>query len=501
MLFLIIVQLYSVPIVLKVLGVSDYGLYNVVGGLVTLFSFIGGSLASGSQRFMAYAIGRNDNAELKKIFNTTITLYLIFSIVAILILETIGLWFLNHKIDIAPDRLYAAKWVFQLSLLTFVVNLVSIPYNSAVIAHEKMSIYAYISILECILKLLIAITLPYFFTDKLITYALLLCIISIFIRFIYQIYCRSQFIECKKVKLSIKSNISKNLLTYSGWNVVGSFALILRQQGINIVINLFFGTLLNAAHSIAQQVSGVLSQFINNVYVATRPQITKLFAIEQYADMWDLTFRSSKLVFFLASYLCIPLLLEIETILQIWLRNVPTYSSQIAFLMIITLLIETLVNQIIGVFQAANKIKTYQLFSSTILLMNVPASYCILTISFNNPLIPYIISCIISLVYITSILIIAKKEIHLDIKKYVVEIIAKDIEVFSLAFTLSFICIRMIPPSILRLILTIIIATIITTIIIWIIGLDSLEKSYIKNFLLKKYTKYENTKDHSGNRL
>lgn len=483
MLLLIAVQLYTVPIILKSLGVSDFGLYNVVGGVVTLFSFIGVSLASGSQRFMAYALGRGDNDELKRVFDSTFTLYLIFAVIAILFMETIGLWFINYKMDIASDRLYAARWVFQLSLLTFVVNLISIPYNSAVIAHEKMSIYAYVSILECLLKLIIAIMLPRFFGDKLIAYAILLCLVSIIIRVIYQIYCSTRFIECKKISLDIDKKLGKELLAYSGWNVVGSSAMIFRQQGINIVVNLFFGTLLNAAHSIAQQINGVLIQLINNVYVATRPQITKLYASGQYEDMWNLTLRSSKFVFFLALYICVPLLLEIDQLLVLWLNDVPKYTSQISFLMIATLLIETLVNQIIGVFQAANRIKSYQIFSSSILLLNIPLSYLFLRFFLESPLAPYAISCLLSIVYIISILIIAKQEIKIQLRRYISDVIFKDVLVFAISYCLTFILINNISPTIFRIFITIIISVIVTTSTIWFLGLDSLEKSFIKNYI------------------
>ena len=312
--------------------------------------------------------------------------------------------------NIPADRLYAANWVLQLSILAFLINLVSIPYNAAVIAHERMSLYAYISILECGLKLIATIALQYVLLDKLILYAVFICMITVSVRIIYQLYCRKHFEECRHYRFSGQTYMGKDLLAYSGWNMIGAVALISRQQGINIVINLFFGPLLNAAHSIAQHISGVFTQFVNNIYIASRPQITKSYASGQVGEMWKLVFRSSKLAFFLLMLICVPVLIEMDFVLKWWLHDVPTYTVSIARLMILSILIETLGNQVIGVYQAANKIRRYQLYSSTIILFNVPLSYLLLRITPNNPIIPYIVSVSLSILYVFSILWNARRK-------------------------------------------------------------------------------------------
>lgn len=483
MFLLIFVQLYTVPIVLKVLGVEDYGIYNVVGGIVTMFSFIGGSLASGSQRFIAFELGRRDKEKLKKVFDSTVSIYIILAIITAVLLEIVGYWFLNFEMNIPADRMCAANWIFQLSLFTFLINLISIPYNASVIAHERMSLYAYVSILECILKLSAAIALQYILSDRLIAYGLLVFLIAITIRIIYQVYCRKHFEECRHYRFSTTLYQGKELLIYSCWNMIGSVALISRQQGLNIVINLFFGPLLNAAHSIAQQINGVLSQFINNVYTATRSQITKLYALDKKDEMWNLVFKSSKLAFYLIMLISIPAFIEIDKVLDLWLHKVPPYTGDIARLMILAIVVETLSNQVIGVYQAANKIKRYQIHSSIILLLNIPISYIVLKLNSDNPIIPYIVSVSLSVLYVFSILWNARNAIGLDLSGYAKKVLLPDIGVYVIVLGFVYCFSLIIHPSLIRILITVGVTFIISLVAIWTIGLEHSEKTFIKNFI------------------
>ena len=483
---LIVVQLYTVPIILQALGVEDYGIYNVVGGVVTMFSFIGGSLASGSQRFIAFEIGRGDKERLKKIFDTTVTIYLILALAAGFLLEIGGCWFLNTQMNIPQERMYAANWVLQLSILAFLINLVSIPYNAAVIAHERMSLYAYVSIWECVLKLAAAIALQYVMLDKLILYAVFICAITVSVRIIYQLYCWKHFEECRHYRFPRRTYMGKSLLAYSGWNMIGSVALISRQQGINIVINLFFEPVLNAAHSIAQHINGVLSQFVNNIYIASRPQITKLYASGQTGEMWLLVFRSSKLAFYLLMLICIPALVEMDTVLKWWLHDVPAYTVPIARLMIVSLMVETLANQVIGAYQAANKIKRYQLYSSTIILFNIPFSYILLRIIPHAPIVPYIVSVSLSLLYAFSVLWNARQEIGLDLKAYFREVLLADMIVCILATGTVWGIVSLLSPSLPRVFITVLVAFACSAFFIWNIGLNVAERNFAKNIIKQK---------------
>ena len=486
MFLLIIVQLYTVPIILRALGASDYGLYYAVGGIAAMFSFIGGSLSSGSQRFLAYALGKRDIKLLKRTFDTTVSTYIVFAIISFFVLEIGGIWFLNYQMNIPADRLIAANWCYQFSIFAFVVNLMVIPYMATVIVHERMSLFAYLSILECVLKLSVAIALQYILKDKLIVYAILIFVIAGLVQAVYWLYCRFQFAECKNYSFSWSSKTGKELYIYSGWNAVGSLAIISRQHGLNVLINLFFGTILNAAHSIAQQIYGVLTQFVNNLYVATRPQITKFYATGDTVEMWNLVFRSARLAFYLLMLISIPLIIEMNTILKLWLGEVPQYTVEISILMIISMLIETQVNQIIAAFQAANRIKRYQLYSSTILLCNIPVTYWLLRILGDVPLLPYFVSILLSVLYAASILWQAKVEIQLDFKKYITQVIIKLCVVFGVVFFCIYSVSTLMSPSLYRVVCTCLLSVFLIPFIVWLIGLDDVEKAFCVRLLRNK---------------
>ena len=489
MIILILVQLYTVPIVLRNLGLSDYGLYNVIGGVVTMFSFLSGSLTSGTHRYIAYAIGKNDTTLLKNTFNITITIFIAFAIVSFIIVEIFGLWFVNYKMNIPNGRMNAANWILQFSIISFILSIIAIPYRAAIIAHEKMGIYAYVSIAECIAKLGIAISLSYVLFDKLIFYAFLILLVSFSLFSFHQSYCKIKFIECKKLNPTWDAKLGKSLLTYSGWNVIGYTAIIGRSQGSNIIMNLFFGTLLNAAHAISTQINGVITQFINNIYLATRPPITKLYAQNKKVEMWNLIFQSAKIAFYLLTIISVPAIAEIKTILILWLKKAPPYTEQIVIMMIATTLIETLINQLIAAFQAANKIKRYQVYSSTIILLNIPASYLLLKFGLQYALIPYIVSIFLSVLYAISIIWVANKEVGLDVMGFLKKVLIPNISVFILILGIVLFAKTLMAPSMSRIIYTFIISLITSFIIIWAIGLNTVEKQFIKQIVRNKILK------------
>lgn len=492
MLFLMGVQLYCVPVVLKNLGVESYGIYNVVGGIVTLFSFLGVSLASGSQRFIAYALGKNDDVLTKKIFDTTVTIYYGLAIMSILVLDPCCVVFMNKKMVIPAESMFAANVVLHISFASFFISLISIPYNSAIIAHEKMDIYAYVSIIEGILKLVAAMVLCFVESHILIVYAGMILGINIIVRLIYQLYCKVNFDECRKVHFSLDNDVKQQLFGYLSWNVVGAVANILRQQGINIVVNLFFGPVLNAAHAISQQMQGVLNQFINNLYLATRPQLTKKYAAGQTNEMWSLTFFSCKLVFFLLIIIAIPLLIDGAFLLKIWLNDIPAFTFPILRLLIISLLIESLVNPIIGVFQAQNKIKSYQMCSSTILLLIVPISYVFLKFDDTLPLVPYILSMGTSVFFAISILLIASKKIHLDLNFFITRVLVREIVSFFFVFAIVSYTASFFEMSLKRFFVTSSFSVTLTIFAAWFWGMEKNERKKIMNFIYKRI-KHERT--------
>lgn len=488
MILVLAINLLTVRIILKVLGVEDYGIYNVIGGVVTLFSFLSGSLASSTQRFFAYEIGRKDNERLERVFSIITIVYISIAAIVLLLLEIIGYWFLNYKMNIPSERMVAANWVFQFSVITFLINLLIIPYNAAIVAWEKMIFFAYVSIFEAISKLLCVFILLYTPFDRLILYSVLVSLIAISSFFIYYFYCKYKLIGCTFTWF-YDSILCKEILIYSSWNMIGVIAQILRNQGVNITLNLFFSPIVNAAHTVGQQVNGVVSQVINNVYMSTRPQITKYYANENKKEMWELVFNSSKWTYFLLLLLSLPIFWGIDFLLNIWLDEVPPYTSMILRFLLLVLLIETSVNQIMAVSQAANKLRRFQSYSSAILLLNIPISYICLNVV-PCVYIPYIISVILSIIYTISLLLIARTEINLDIKYYIRKIMGKMfiVSLISMIFpSIFYICY---PNSSLKILLTMIISIFSVLFTIWFIGLSLPERKYAKIFFYRNIIRF-----------
>jgi O-antigen/teichoic acid export membrane protein len=303
MLLTMAVSFYTVRVVLDTLGVRDYGIYNVVGGVVTMFSFLSATMASASQRFFAFEIGRKNFEQLKKTFGITMTIYFIIGLVILILAETVGLWFLNTRMTIPLERLEAARWVYQFSILSFMVTMFSIPYNAAIVAHERMNAYAYVSIMEVLLKLGAVYMLVAFSFDKLKLYSILIFVVISITSMTYRIYCRKNFEECR-VSFYWEKGLFKEIVTYSGWNLFGALASIFNNQGINIMLNLFFGPVVNAAQAIAYQINTAINQFVQNFLMAARPQITKYYANGELEQMLKLVFQSSKISFFLLFIMC-----------------------------------------------------------------------------------------------------------------------------------------------------------------------------------------------------
>lgn len=481
-----LLQLYVVPLLLRTLGEVDYGIYNVVAGVVTTLSFISGSLSSGAQRFFAYAMGKGDRRGLANIFSSTMLIYIVTSLVIVLILEAVGVWFLNTKMSIPAERIVAANWVFQFSVMAFAFEIIIIPFRATIIAHERMNVLAYITVGQSILRFAAAVIISFVTFDGLIAYSSFVFIATVIIWLFLLIYCRKSFEECRGFHFHWDSHQGKSLIAYSGWNMIGSLALIMRNQGINILQNVFFGPIINAAHSIAQQVQGVANHFVDNVYVASRPQITKLYSAGKHKEMWDLIFQSAKYAFFLMMFICIPAIIEIDTVLKIWLKEVPEYTGIIAKLLLFSLLVETLVNQLISSFQAANKIKNYQITASVILLLIIPFSYFALKYVGEVVILPYLISLFLSLIYIISIIWNAHVVVGMDVKGFLKNVIFKNLIVAIPTFCISCFFSSLFEPSVWRIIYTTVISSIVSICLIWTLGIDYTEREVFINLIRNK---------------
>ena len=275
MLVTMLMGLYTSRLVLAVLGVEDYGLYNVVGGIVVILSFLNGAMASSTQRYLNVELGKHDKEGLKKVYATSLLIHGGVAIMILILAETIGLWFLNSYMNIVPERMCAANWVYQFSVATFVVSVLSVPYNASIIAHERMSAFAYISVVEAILKLMVALLISHSPIDKLVSYALLMFVMGVILRIVYSIYCHRHFEECRVVSFKIDKPLFKSMISFSSWTIIGNLSYIFHTQGIAIVINMFFGAAVNAAQGISNQVNGIVSGFVQNFMTAMKPQVVK----------------------------------------------------------------------------------------------------------------------------------------------------------------------------------------------------------------------------------
>ncbi len=486
MVFTIIVGLYTSRVVLQTLGINDYGIYNVVGGIVAMLAFLNSAMTSASQRFISFELGTQNHLRLKEIFSTSVTIHLIIAGIIFIIAETIGLWFLNTHMNIAANRMTAANWVYQCSILTFMITVISVPYNACIVAHEHMKAFAYISIVEVGLKLIIVYLLLILSTDKLITYAILVLIVSLIIRIIYSIYCKKNFEECT-YQFKFKKALFKEMFFFAGWSLIGNLGFSFKDQAANIILNLFCGTAINAARGVALQVNGIISNFSNNFIMALNPQITKQYAAGNIKESILLVYAGCKYSFYLLSIISIPVMVNLDYLLSLWLGSIPPYASEFLFLALVAALINSMALPLVTAMQATGRIKKFQITICIIMLCELPLTYIILKMGYK----PYI--AMFPTITVTSIglfarLILLKQLVPLySIKYFTFNIILKNIAIGTICLTLAtFIHKYFDNNNILNFIITSIISFIITIISIYIFGLSKNERSIIINRIKTK---------------
>lgn len=385
MAFVMLIQLYTSRIILDQLGEEGYGLYNVVGGLVVMLTFLNGAMVATSQRFLAYELGRNDHERLRITFSQSFYAHLFIAIIFIIVAETAGLWFLNYKMVIANELKNAANWVFQFSIASFIITLIQVPYGALITAHERLDIYAILGIIDILLRLGVALILFKFSTtSRLIWYAFLIFCVTLVINLAYIWFCRHKFKETRLVK-KIDRSIFKSLTSFLGWSIFGSLAWIGKNQGVNIVLNTFLGTIINAAYGVAMQINGAVNSFAQNFISAVNPQVIQSFASGNRSRMIQLINMGSKTSYLLLFIIVFPVFTNIEGILKIWLVEVPEYTPIFLRLILIITLLESLAYVMGTAIQATGRIKAYQIIIGCTLLLNLPASYLLLRL--NKP--PY----------------------------------------------------------------------------------------------------------------
>ena len=425
MLLTMAVTLYTSRVILQALGVEDFGIYNVVAGFVTMLGFLHGAMSSATQRFLSFELGKPDQKDVRGIFSMSMNIHILIAVFVLVLGETIGLWFMKTQLTIPADRILAAEWVFHLSLLAFMVTIVSVPYNALIIAHERMSIFAWVSIINVILKLLIVFMLSWFGMDKLILYAVLSLIVVFIIFMVYRSYCKSMFIE-SRFRLYWDKKLFNIMLSYTGWNLWGNIAAVMSSQGVNVLLNIFFGPSVNAARAIAMQVSGALNSFVQNLQVAINPQIIKSYAAKDMAYMHQLVCYGAKYNFFVLFFLAMPVLINTDLILSAWLGIVPKYTSIFVQLIIVNILIDCISAPLMTSAQATGKIRLYQSVVGGILLLNLPFSYLILKMGGNPHTVIYA-GIITSIIAFLARLIILKKLTLLPVTQYLKEVVGRGV--------------------------------------------------------------------------
>lgn len=432
MLFTMAVSLYTSRVVLNTLGIEDFGIYNVVGGVVAMFSFLNGTLVGASSRYITYGLGIGDYAHLKKVFSSIVFIHFCFGVLILILAETVGLWFLLHKMQIPADRMVAAMWVYQFSVVTMLVSIMSVPYNAVIIGHERMSAFAYISILDVILKLLVTYILVIVSFDKLKIYAGLILGIQLIDQFIYWNYCRKHFEE-SKFHFVWDKPLLKEIVTYAGWTMNGSLAVMGYTQGLNILLNLFFGPVVNAARGIAVQVQGVAQSFCNNFQMALNPQLTKSYAQSNLNYMHSLIIASSKFSFFLMLFISMPVMFETEQILHWWLGLVPEYTVIFLRLILLSSMLNTLANPIIVSVHATGIIRKFQLIEGTMLLLIVPIAYLLLKFTHVPPESVFIVHLVIGVLTQYARVRIVLPMINMSLSNYFKNVFTPIVKVIAIS--------------------------------------------------------------------
>ena len=414
-----IVSLYTSRIVLRVLGDSDYGLYNVIGGILTMFSMFSGALTVGTQRFLTFALGEKNFEKLQSTFSMVLGLHLAIAVVILLLSETIGLWFFYEYLKIPDGRMTAALWVYQFTILGFLINLIQLPFQACLIAHEKMSMYAYMSIYDVVMKLMLVIILQYVTFDKLVLYAVVVFVVNLTSAVIYNFYSRRQFSECT-FRIAWDGNLAKKFASYSGWNIVGGSIGFFTNQGINILLNIFCGTIVNAARGLSITVNTFLLNFVNNFQTAVNPQIVKLYAANEYDKLHRLVIYNCRIAEYLYLLIAIPIFIEIEFVLKIWLGDYPEYTPVFVQIILIQSAWNPLSYPVGMLIHASGRMKWPSIWASLLILI-FPISYILLKTGYS-PVTVYIASATIWLYLNGCNLYFANRYTYLSIKRVLHEV-------------------------------------------------------------------------------
>lgn len=489
MFVMMLISFFTAGITLNALGVEDYGINNVVGGLVAMFSLLSNSLTSASGRFITFALGRGDLEYQKRVFSTSVYIHIVLAIVVVIAIETVGVWFLNNRLNIPPDRLYAANWVLQCSVISFALGLFSVPYNSSIYAHERMSAFAWFTIYDAVVKLIVVAAIYYYGGDKLILFAIISLIPGVIKQFIFWVYCRRNFPECE-YDFQLDRGLFKEMFGFSGWVFIGTTASLLKDQGVNILINIFISPVVNAARGIAMQLNGIIGQFSGNFMGALMPQITKYYASDDLHEMHKLMFRGTRFSYYIFMFIAIPVFFEIEVILQVWLGQIPEHTVLFTRLALLLSLLEMLSSVLITAQNATGRIRNYQLVVGTILLLNFPLSYLMLYLGFI-PEITLVVALFVGVICLIARLCFLRHTIKLSVRDYVLQVIGNTFVVTLLSSILPCICFFLIDNVLIDFFSVCIVSVLSSSVIIYFVGCNKFERQMLKEAIAKFRTRIQ----------
>lgn len=484
MLLSIVVSLYTSRVVLNTLGVEDYGIYGVVGGIVAMFSFLNASMSGATSRFLTYEMGRGDMQRLRETFSSALIVHLIIASVVFILAETIGLWFLIHKLVIPENRMFAAHIVYQLSIFSTMVNITQVPYNATIISHEKMDVYAYVELLNVTLKLLIVFLLPIFGQDKLIVYAAFVLGVSFLIAMIYRVYCLRNYVE-SHFSMIFKKDIIFPMLSFSGFDLYGNMSVSWRQQGMNFLINVFFGPVLNASSSIATTIQSVICGLSSNVTMAYRPQIIKSYANQNYESMNKLLLMAVKFTIALFLIIAIPLFSEIEIVLKLWLGIVPEYTSDFFRLIMISSIFGVANGIIIIPIHASGKIKQLSFLTGSFYLLSLVPMYIALKMG-SSPTSLYVVLTIFSFLILVIDLLLLKKNVENVLIFPIIKELSISVLLAFFVYSISY-CLRdFFPLGIIRLLGVILLSVVLYSFSFFFFRMTKTQRKFLFRIVFKK---------------
>ena len=480
----LIVSLYTSRVVLKVLGIEDYGTYNVVAGAVALFNFLNHAMSMATQRFLNVEMVKNDGVSLRRVFCMAMNIHIIIGFIVVILSESIGLWLVNQVLNIPADRMVAANWVFQFVVVGMFFKIIMVPYNSVILAHERMNVYAYISILEVLLQLGLVFVLNWFQVDKLILYGALMCGVILTIFLIYKLYVNAKYKESNYITLWDNS-LFKEMSGFMGWNICGQLAQIFTTQGVNMVVNVFYGVVLNAAIAVQHQVSAAITMFVHNFQTSFRPQITKSYAANEVIEMKSLVSKASKMSFYLLYLISIPIIFNIDLILDVWLVTVPEYTAIFCKLIIWFSYLEAIGMPLVMAIMASGKNRDYQIFVSIALSSNLLLVWLFFKMGFPPETVFYI-KIAVAVVTLFIRMFFARRQAYLSLISFLKESVLPCVIVVAITQPVVYFLSKYYETGSLywKIGLTIILE-LVSLLVIFFMGMNNSERHFIQKSVLK----------------